>query len=136
MSTEIGSLASISTRKRATLALAVAAWIAACSAAWRGGASSGGELADIAAAVGTSVAAAASLSEPCRELATRIVDAGMRVRIAAGRPTVPLLREMENELLSDWESTRCPDRALPLIAYGVVDGVKSMDRMRHPARGR
>jgi len=122
-------------RKRAVLALAAAGWLAACSAAWRGSTASGGDVSHAAEAVGSAVADATRLRPLCRDLATRLVEAGMRVRIAAGRPTVPMLRSREADALADWELARCPDRALPVIAYGVIDGVRGMREAQFAGHG-
>jgi len=128
-------LTNIASRKRALLALAAAGWLAACSAAWRGSTAAGGDVSYVAEAVGSVVAETSRLRPRCRELATRLLEAGMRVRIAAGRPTVPMLRAREDDALAGWESAGCPDRALPAIAYGVIDGARGIREGRSLAHG-
>jgi len=49
----------------------------------------------------------------------------MRRRIAEGRPTVFLLREREARALAAWDEAGCPARAVPGMAFGVSEGVRS-----------
>jgi len=127
----------ITTPSRRTLAAAtaLALWLGACSAAWQGSSASGGDVAAAAAEAGFLVAAASRLSPACHALAREVVEAGMRRRIAAGRPTVFLLREREARALAGWEEAACPTRALPGMAYAVAAGVRSYREALLPQSG-
>jgi len=112
-------------------AVLMSAWLVACAAAWDRSTASGGPATGAAAArIAYEVASASRLSGRCRMLAERLADASIRARVAGMRPTGRRMRAAEAGAWDAWEAARCPERALPGIAFGVASAVNADEEGR------
>lgn len=100
-------------------ALFTCLWLVACTVAWERSTSSGGNYSAEATGIATETAKVSRLSRKCTQLAENLADASIKERVTRTRPTNRIMKKAEQEAAVVWDDEGCPDRALPLIAYGV-----------------
>jgi len=77
----------------------------------------------LAREVANGVSAASGLNAPCRKLALKLAEAGIRARI---RLPHGALGQEELAAAEQWELARCPDRALPGITVGIAEAARKV----------
>jgi hypothetical protein len=114
--------------------LGASMWLAACSISYDLSSLSGGRQYDNAVKIVRDIGEIDPFSPACEALATGIVEAGLKARVASWMPTVDRLDASEAEAARRYELGACPIKALTVIAYAISSHGNDLERQRMKMR--
>jgi hypothetical protein len=109
-------------------------WLAACSVSYDMSSLSGGRQHDQAVEIIREISEIDPISPACQALATSLVEAGLKARVAHWMPTVERLIAGEEEAARRYELGSCPIRTLPSITFAIASHGNALERERMKLR--
>lgn len=117
-----------------TTLIGASTWLAACSISYDMSSLSGGVQYEKASKIMREIIEIDQISPACETLATNLVEAGLKAKVAVWMPTENRLKSREFEAARRYEIASCPVGIMAVIAFAVAEHGNGLERERMKLR--